>query len=370
MEMLKAQHLTKSYGNGVHALDDATFTVAQGEWLAVMGPSGSGKSTLLNIMGCLDRPTSGKIFLCGQDVTNLSESELTDFRKENIGFVFQHFYLIPHLTALENVMIAQYYHSLVDEDEAVQILERVGLAHRVKHLPHQLSGGEQQRLCIARALINQPKILLADEPTGNLDEESERLVLRLFSELHGAGHTLIIVTHDVSVGKLAQHRIQLEHGKVVGTHLSQVEEELHVDEILEALWMLREENRLSYDNFMEMPLPCPAPKDLFKKMKATGLVVMDNGAILLSSEAEQRAKNLIRRHRLAEVLFSRVFHMEDDELLEAEACKFEHILSKEMSESICSFLGHPKSCPHGSLIPEGECCMKKGVRREATGVSS
>lgn len=357
MEMLKAEHLTKSYGS-VHALDDVSFTLEKGKWLAIMGPSGSGKSTLLNIMGCLDRSTSGKINLCGQDVTHLSESSLTDFRKDNIGFVFQHFYLIPHLTALENVMIAQYYHSMADAGEAKQVLDRVGLRERIHHLPHQLSGGEQQRLCIARALVNQPKILLADEPTGNLDEESERKVLHLFQELHEAGHTIIVVTHDISVGKLAQHRIQLEHGKIVGTHLSHVEEELHIDEILEALWMLREENRLSYINFMDMPLPCPAPKDLFKKMQATGLVQVHNSAIILSPDAELRARNLIRRHRLAEVLFTKVLRIEDDELLETEACRFEHVLSKEMSESMCSFLEHPKYCPHGSPIPEGDCCVK------------
>lgn len=366
-EVIRVENARKTYGS-VAALDDVSLTVQKGEWFAVMGPSGSGKSTLLNLLGCLDAASSGKIILCGRDVTNMSESQLTDFRKEHIGFVFQHFYLIPHLTALENVMIAQYYHSMTDEKEARQVLERVGLGSRVKHLPHQLSGGEQQRLCIARALVNQPNILLADEPTGNLDEESERKVLRLFQELHEAGHTIVTVTHDVSVGKLAQHRIQLEHGKIIGTHLSYVEEEKHVDEILEALWVLREENKLTAKHFSEMPLPCPAPKELFGKMQSTGLVSTNNGSIVLSPGAEVRAKNLIRRHRLAEVLFSKVLGMEDDILLEKEACTFEHVLSKEASESICSFLGHPKHCPHGSPIPEGECCMRKtGNRVQGTG---
>lgn len=354
MEIIKAEQLTKKYGN-VYALDDVSFTVGEGEWVAVMGPSGSGKTTLLNILGGLDRLSSGRIFICGKDITGWSEDALADFRKETIGFVFQNFYLIPYLTALENVMIAQYYHSMTDEEEAREVLNRVGLSSRIHHLPHQLSGGEQQRLCIARALTNQPKILLADEPTGNLDEESERAVLDLFVELHEQGHTLITVTHDVTVGKLAGRRIQLEHGKIVGTHLSPHEEEEFMDEILEALWILREESRLTYEGFIHMEPPCPAPKELFKKMQSMGIVSVQNGNILLSEQGEWRAKALIRRHRLAEILFSDVFKMEET-MTKAEACKFEHILSKEATESICTYLGHPKVCPHGSPIPEGECC--------------
>jgi putative ABC transport system ATP-binding protein len=155
----------------IHALDHISLHVAQGEWLSIMGPSGSGKSTLVNLIGCLDRPTSGEIWLDDQNVAGISSAELNRVRAEKIGFIFQQFHLIPFLTAVENVMLAQYFHSMTDEQEAIEALTRVGLGDRAHHLPSQLSGGEQQRVCIARALINDPKIILADEPTGNLDAQ-------------------------------------------------------------------------------------------------------------------------------------------------------------------------------------------------------
>src|SRR4051794_4059480 len=170
--MIRLKNVVKAYpakaeanGGVIRALDNISLEVAPGEWLAVMGPSGSGKSTLVNLIGCLDRADSGQIVLGGQDIATLSNAELTRFRAEKIGFVFQQFHLIPYLSALENVMLAQYFHSMTDEKEAKAALERVGLADRAHHLPSQLSGGEQQRVCIARALINDPKIILADEPT-------------------------------------------------------------------------------------------------------------------------------------------------------------------------------------------------------------
>ena len=213
MNILELKNVTKSYGN-VHALKDFDLSVAPGEWVSIMGPSGSGKSTMLNIIGCMDKPTSGSVSIDGIEVTARSNKELTEVRREKIGLVFQQFHLIPHLTALENVMVAQYYHSLTDEQEALKALERVGLAQRAKHLPSQLSGGEQQRVCIARALINYPALILADEPTGNLDEDNEKLVIELFQELHREGHTIVMVTHDNEVGELAQRRVRLEHGRL------------------------------------------------------------------------------------------------------------------------------------------------------------
>ncbi|MDA8220249.1 ABC transporter ATP-binding protein [Desulfosporosinus sp.] len=213
MNILELKNVTKSYGN-VHALKDFNLSVAPGEWVSIMGPSGSGKSTMLNIIGCMDKPTSGSVSIDGIEVTARSNKELTEVRREKIGLVFQQFHLIPHLTALENVMVAQYYHSLTDEQEALKALERVGLAHRANHLPSQLSGGEQQRVCIARALINYPALILADEPTGNLDEDNEKLVIELFQELHREGHTIVMVTHDNEVGELAQRRVRLEHGRL------------------------------------------------------------------------------------------------------------------------------------------------------------
>lgn len=217
MNILELKNVTKSYGN-VHALKDFNLIVAPGEWVSIMGPSGSGKSTMLNIIGCMDKPTSGSVLIDGIEVTTRSNKELTEVRREKIGLVFQQFHLIPHLTALENVMVAQYYHSLTDEQEALKALERVGLVQRAKHLPSQLSGGEQQRVCIARALINYPALILADEPTGNLDEDNEKLVIELFQELHREGHTIVMVTHDNEVGELAQRRVRLEHGRL--THIA------------------------------------------------------------------------------------------------------------------------------------------------------
>ena len=168
IELMNVTRLYKSNVE-VRALDDFSLSVAPGEWLAIMGPSGSGKSTLVNLIGCLDHPTTGEIWLDGRNVAKISAADLNRVRAEKIGFIFQQFHLIPYLTALENVMLAQYFHSMTDEQEALAALEHVGLKDRADHLPSQLSGGEQQRVCIARALINDPKIILADEPTGNLD---------------------------------------------------------------------------------------------------------------------------------------------------------------------------------------------------------
>lgn len=211
--IVRATGLSRHYVE-VKALDGVDLAVSQGEWVSVMGPSGSGKSTLLHLLGCLDSPTSGQLVIDGTDVTRLSSLELARFRRETVGLVFQQFYLVPYLTALENVMLAQYFHSMTDEVEAQAALEAVGMGERLHHLPAQLSGGEQQRVCIARALINQPKIILADEPTGNLDAANEETVLGIFRSLHAQGHTLIVVTHDIRVGRLADRLVTLEHGRV------------------------------------------------------------------------------------------------------------------------------------------------------------
>ena len=198
----------------VRALDSATFSIVAGEWVAITGPSGSGKSTLVNMLGCLDRPTCGTLKIDGVDVAAMSAKELDRFRADKIGFIFQQFHLIPYLTALENVMLAQYFHSMTDETEARAALEKVGLGERVSHLPSELSGGEQQRVCIARALINNPPILLADEPTGNLDQANQSIVADLLKGLHAGGHTIVMVTHDPEMAALAQRKIALSHGKV------------------------------------------------------------------------------------------------------------------------------------------------------------
>jgi putative ABC transport system ATP-binding protein len=216
MDILKLTNVSKIYGS-VKALYEANMSVAEGEWLAIMGPSGSGKTTMMNIIGCMDRPTSGNVLLDGMDISDLSASELTHIRRDKIGLIFQQFHLISYLTALENVMVAQYYHSMTDEREALQALERVGLKDRAGHLPRQLSGGEQQRVCIARALINYPKLILADEPTGNLDETNEGIVIDIFRRLHGEGSSIIVVTHDPEVAEVADRTVFLDHGRITKT---------------------------------------------------------------------------------------------------------------------------------------------------------
>ena len=212
--LLEVKNVSKIYGD-LHALKEVIFQVRKGEWVAIMGSSGSGKSTMMNIIGCMDKPSIGEVILDGQDITKESQNSLTKIRREKIGLIFQQFHLIPYLTALENVMVAQYYHSIPDEQEALQALERVGLKDRAKHLPSQLSGGEQQRVCIARALINSPEIILADEPTGNLDEVNEKIVIDILTQLHEEGSTIIVVTHDLEVGDVAERKIILEYGKIV-----------------------------------------------------------------------------------------------------------------------------------------------------------
>lgn len=211
--ILDVRGLVKRFG-ALEVLKGIDFAVAPQELVFVIGPSGSGKSTLVNLIGCLDRPTEGQLRIDGVDVATMSAAELDRFRADKIGFIFQQFHLIPYLSALENVMLAQYFHSMTDEKEARAALERVGLGHRAEHLPSELSGGEQQRVCIARALINNPPILLADEPTGNLDAANQAIVAGLLQDLHAHGHTIVMVTHDPEMAALAQRKIALSHGKV------------------------------------------------------------------------------------------------------------------------------------------------------------
>ncbi|MDR2254202.1 MAG: ABC transporter ATP-binding protein [Bifidobacteriaceae bacterium] len=212
--LLELRGVSKIYGD-LHALSGVDLTVPSGEWLSIVGPSGSGKTTLMNIVGAMDKATEGTVVLDGMDLSEMRPKDLAAIRRNTVGLIFQKFHLIPHLSAVENVMVAQYYHSMPDEAEALDALEKVGLKDRASHLPAQLSGGEQQRVCIARALINYPKLILADEPTGNLDAANEQIVLDIFHSLHREGTTLIVVTHDLDVARQGQREIALDHGKVV-----------------------------------------------------------------------------------------------------------------------------------------------------------
>lgn len=213
-EIIRLQAIKKYYDESTHVLENLNLIIHKGAWTSIMGPSGSGKTTLLNIIGCLDSATTGSVFINDTEITKLSQTQLTRFRRENIGLIFQQYHLVPYLTALENVMLAQYFHGVINEGKAIDALKKVGLGHRLDHIPSHLSGGEQQRVCIARALINEPKILLADEPTGNLDQKNGEIVLNLFKQLHGEGHTIILVTHNQDIAKLGQRIITVIDGKI------------------------------------------------------------------------------------------------------------------------------------------------------------
>ena len=212
-EIIVTKNLSKIYGD-TKALQKTSITINQGDWTSIIGPSGSGKTTLLNMISCLDTATSGTVIVNGTNVSELNQVKLTRFRRDNIGLIFQQYHLIPYLTALENVMMAQYYHSIVVEKDAREALENVGMGHRLHHVPSHLSGGEQQRVCIARALINDPKILFADEPTGNLDQKNGKIVLDLIKRLNDEGHTVVLVTHNPDIAKKGNRIIELIDGKV------------------------------------------------------------------------------------------------------------------------------------------------------------
>ncbi|ALG08222.1 ABC transporter ATP-binding protein [Kibdelosporangium phytohabitans] len=202
----------------VRALAGVSLTVQAGEWVAIIGPSGSGKSTFLNLMGALDRPTSGTVFIDGHDVGNLTDERLSALRGHAIGFVFQSFHLLGHLSAVDNVAVALTYHGLSRADRraaAVAALARVGLGDRLHHRPAQLSGGECQRVAIARALVGEPALLLADEPTGNLDSRTGADILRLFADLNTEGSTIVLITHDEDVAAAAPRRVHVRDGRLV-----------------------------------------------------------------------------------------------------------------------------------------------------------
>ena len=390
--MIKLKNVSRLYparaeakGGMIHALDDFTLSVDPGEWVSIMGPSGSGKSTLVNLIGCLDRPTTGEIWLDGQNLASMLAVELNRVRAEKIGFVFQQFHLIPYLTAVENVMLAQYFHSMTDEKEALDALERVGLKDRSHHVPAQLSGGEQQRVCIARALINDPKIMLADEPTGNLDAKNEEIVLELLGDFHRQGRTIVMVTHDPVVARLADRRIELHHGKIAAQEVFAMADEEQFDEILEELWVMEEHAEraelgrmdthgalpvsIAVEKMKELGLVATSPhppeahdhkpfvNPCHDAMRPEGIFVRDGSAVVtLTPRGRSKAGSIIRRHRLAERLFTDSLAMDSESEIEQQACKFEHILSPGATDKICAFLGHPRTCPHGAPIPPGPCC--------------
>jgi putative ABC transport system ATP-binding protein len=351
--LVRMEGIARHYGT-LKALDQVDLRIRAGEWLSVMGPSGSGKSTLLNLLGALDRPTAGHLWVEDAELTAMSENERVHFRRQKVGIIFQQFHLFPHLTALENVMVAQHYHSVADAPEATAALARVGLADRLQHLPAQLSGGEQQRVCVARALINHPRLILADEPTGNLDAENEDKVLDLLRGLHAEGHTIVTVTHAPRVGNLADRRVELAHGRLADLTVPSEEIDRRYDEVLVQMWALEEDGRLPEAARIKVPDVVDNRRTLLG-MVESGLIVQCAMSLEFTPRGRVQARDLVRRRRLAEVLFSSAMHLPDPEV-ELAACRMEHIINPEVTNSICSFLGHPKSCPHGRAIPRGDCC--------------
>lgn len=216
-EVIKLERVWKTYqvgGETINALKNVNLTIKPNQFVVITGPSGSGKSTLMNLLGCLDIPSRGTVYLAGKNISNLKEDELAIIRGKRVGFVFQKFNLIPVLTALQNVALPSIFQGKNLSEKAKKMLEFVGLKHRLDHKPSQLSGGEQQRVAIARSLINNPDIILADEPTGNLDSKTGKTVMDIFKKLHSQGKTIIFVTHNSSLEKYAQRIIRIKDGKV------------------------------------------------------------------------------------------------------------------------------------------------------------
>jgi putative ABC transport system ATP-binding protein len=226
-DVIRTEHISKVYVMGteqVHALRDISITIKKGEYVALMGPSGSGKSTLMNMIGCLDTPTGGQYFMDGQDVSRMTDNQLAEVRNKNIGFVFQTFNLLPRSTALDNVTLPLIYAGLGSADRKIlgeKVLNQVGLGDRMSHQPNELSGGQRQRVAIARALVNNPALILADEPTGNLDSKTSIEIMGLFEEIHRNGNTIVVVTHEEEIARHAHRIIRLKDGLVETDYLNE-----------------------------------------------------------------------------------------------------------------------------------------------------
>lgn len=231
--VIDLQGVGRSYVMGqekIHALNSVTLNISRGEYVALMGPSGSGKSTLMNLIGCLDTPTKGAYYLSGQEVSRMDDQQLAEVRNREIGFVFQTFNLLPRLSALENVALPLVYAGVSRTERierASEVLDRVGLTSRMKHKPNELSGGQRQRVAVARALVNRPSILLADEPTGNLDSKTSIDIMNLFADIHAQGNTIVLVTHEEEIARYAHRVVRLRDGNIESDLRENVLDGLH-----------------------------------------------------------------------------------------------------------------------------------------------
>jgi putative ABC transport system ATP-binding protein len=343
--------MSRRFGH-LAAVDDLSLTISRGEWVAITGPSGSGKTTLLNILAGLDRPTSGSVVVDGVDLATLSRREIAAYRRGSVGLVFQQFHLVPYLTAIENVMLAQYVHSMADRAEAKDALERVGLGARLDHLPSQLSGGEQQRVSIARALINQPPLILADEPTGNLDAVNEAVVLRLLSDLHQRGHTLVLVTHAPAIAARAEREVRLEHGRLARHD----ETAAPLASLLVDLWVAIEEDQQ----------PISVARRGIAELLGDGHLTFEgqtregHSRLAFTESGRREAIAAVRRVRLAEALLARTLSEGESE------CGKERPIAAGFEDQVDAFLDHPTICPHGRPIPklEGQAELDRQIPLE------
>lgn len=333
--LIEVEGLVRSFG-ALRALDGISFTVEEGEWLAVTGPSGSGKTTLLNILSGLDSATSGRVRVGSTELSALPARRLARYRRETVGLVFQQFHLIPYLTARENVQLAQYLHSMSDHAEAAAALVHVGLGARLDHLPRELSGGEQQRVCIARALINQPRLVAADEPTGNLDAVNEEVVMSLLEDLHRRGHTIVLVTHDPAIAARADRELRLEHGRLAAPAATNGAASHEGVAFLAELWRA----------LVEDGAAVPVARRGVAGALADGQLAYIDGRLSFTERGRLLAAQAVRRQRLSEALRARV--LED---VAGDACGRVTPLLPSLVEEVAVFLEHPHHCPHGRPIP-------------------
>ncbi len=360
MSILETRALVKRYSSRVCPLNGLDLEIQPGEWISLTGVSGSGKTTLLNLLAGLDTPTSGQVNVLGRDLARLSRGELTEFRREQVGLVFQQFHLLPYLTALENVMLAQHYHSLADARSATDALVHVGLGERLDHRPEALSIGERQRVCIARALVNDPKLVLADEPTGNLDDVNARIVMGLFGALHRSGHTLVVVTHDDLFARMADRVFRLEDGKLLEVPRKVDERDWVEEEILHEIWSCTEKGISTTLEAMNLAHHVESLQAM-DTLAATGQITVTGALLRLTRAGLPRARAAVRRHRIVERLFSDTFQVDGEEVHEL-AERFHALMPYGSVGPICSYLGHPKTCPHGHVIPPGDCCSDASDR--------